>query len=90
MVSFMNLVESCFERPNDFKPERWIDDVDLVKDKRGFATFSVGRYFIRTIIAVMSRPCKLLMTILRALLVRGQEPGFDGTSNRHRRAAFEV
>lgn len=38
------LVESCFERPTEFVPERWYSKPDMVKNKNAFAPFSLGRY----------------------------------------------
>ncbi|KAI9702665.1 MAG: hypothetical protein M1820_006049 [Bogoriella megaspora] len=36
-------LESCFERSNEFIPERWYSRPELVKDKTAFAPFSLGR-----------------------------------------------
>lgn len=35
-------VESCFEKPLQFIPERWYSQPNLVKDKRAYAPFSQG------------------------------------------------
>ncbi|KAI0179154.1 cytochrome P450 [Hypoxylon sp. FL1284] len=35
-------LESAFPRPNEFIPERWYSQPELVRDKRAFAPFSVG------------------------------------------------
>lgn len=37
-------LESCFQKPLQFIPERWYSQSDLVKDKRAHAPFSQGRY----------------------------------------------
>lgn len=37
-----SIVESCFERPADFVPERWYSAPDMVKNKNAFAPFSLG------------------------------------------------
>ena len=36
--------ESCFEKANQFIPERWYSNPSMVKNKRAFAPFSQGRY----------------------------------------------
>lgn len=35
-------VKSCYDRPNDFVPERWYARPDMIKDDSGFAPFSIG------------------------------------------------
>lgn len=35
-------VESCFERAEDFVPERWYSKPHMVKNKNAFAPFSIG------------------------------------------------
>ncbi|KAG5767735.1 hypothetical protein H9Q72_004499 [Fusarium xylarioides] len=40
----LNRDERCFVRPNDFIPERWTTQPDLVRDASAFAPFSIGRY----------------------------------------------
>ncbi|KAL8833665.1 MAG: hypothetical protein Q9170_004151 [Blastenia crenularia] len=37
-------LESCFERPDEFLPERWCTEPDLVKDKSAFRPFGLGPY----------------------------------------------
>ena len=37
-------LESCFERANDFIPERWYERLEMVRNKRAFVPFSQGRY----------------------------------------------
>lgn len=41
----VNLVESAWEAPHDFCPERWYSRQDMIKDKRAFAPFGVGKGF---------------------------------------------
>ncbi|KAI5924848.1 putative cytochrome P450 monooxygenase [Camillea tinctor] len=36
--------EMAYERPDEFIPERWYSQPSLVKDKAGFAPFSIGPY----------------------------------------------
>ncbi|EED14653.1 cytochrome P450, putative [Talaromyces stipitatus ATCC 10500] len=36
-------LECAYEQPNDFIPERWYRRCELIKDKRAFAPFGVGR-----------------------------------------------
>lgn len=36
-------MNTCFERPDDFIPERWYSKPDMVKDKRAFAPFGIGK-----------------------------------------------
>lgn len=35
-------VESSYERPDDFIPERWYSKPEMVKNQAGFAPFSSG------------------------------------------------
>lgn len=35
-------MESCFERPEEFLPERWCTEPSLVKDKGAFRPFGLG------------------------------------------------
>lgn len=35
----------CFERPDEFIPERWTTQPELVKDGSAFAPFSMGECF---------------------------------------------
>ncbi|KAI4180677.1 MAG: hypothetical protein L6R41_007075 [Letrouitia leprolyta] len=37
-------LESCFERPEEFLPERWCTEPSLVKDKGAFRPFGLGPY----------------------------------------------
>ncbi|KEY67605.1 hypothetical protein S7711_08275 [Stachybotrys chartarum IBT 7711] len=36
--------ERCYEKPNDFVPERWYCQPELIKDNRSFLPFAQGRY----------------------------------------------
>ncbi|KAL8793202.1 MAG: hypothetical protein Q9195_004232 [Heterodermia aff. obscurata] len=38
-------LESCFERANEFIPERWYSRPEMIKDKIAFAPFALGRYY---------------------------------------------
>lgn len=38
----MNVDARCFKRPDEFIPERWTTQPDLVKDGSAFAPFSMG------------------------------------------------
>lgn len=38
-------LDSCYEQPGEFIPERWYPDSKLVKNKIGFAPFSAGMCF---------------------------------------------
>ncbi|KAL9134417.1 MAG: hypothetical protein Q9175_004399 [Cornicularia normoerica] len=40
----LSRLESCFESPNDFVPERWYSRPEMVKNKNAFAPFSLGRF----------------------------------------------
>uniref|UniRef100_A0A0C4DJ21 Uncharacterized protein n=1 Tax=Fusarium oxysporum (strain Fo5176) TaxID=660025 RepID=A0A0C4DJ21_FUSOF len=40
----LNRDERCFVRPNNFIPERWTTQPELVRDASAFAPFSIGRY----------------------------------------------
>jgi cytochrome P450 len=37
-------VECAFERPDEFIPERWYSRPELIKDKRAYAPFSIGKF----------------------------------------------
>lgn len=37
------LVESCFERATEFIPERWVEKPEMIKDKRAFNPFNLGK-----------------------------------------------
>lgn len=37
-------MESAFEKAREFIPERWTTRPEMIKDKRGFAAFSQGRF----------------------------------------------
>ncbi|KAM0812265.1 putative Cytochrome P450 [Seiridium cardinale] len=36
--------EDCFEKPNDFIPERWTTEPQMIKDKRAFMPWGTGPY----------------------------------------------
>jgi hypothetical protein len=38
-----SLVESAYEHPHDFIPERWYSQPQLIKDRRAFSPFGIGR-----------------------------------------------
>lgn len=38
------IVESAFEDPESFVPERWYSRPELIKDRRAFVPFGVGKY----------------------------------------------
>lgn len=40
--SHISLVESAFERANEFIPERWYSKPEMVKNKHAFAPFGMG------------------------------------------------
>lgn len=37
-------MESAFEKAHEFIPERWTTRPEMIRDKRGFAAFSQGRF----------------------------------------------
>ncbi|KAF8849089.1 cytochrome P450 [Acephala macrosclerotiorum] len=37
-------MESCFERADEFIPERWTTKPEMVKNRHGYSPFSIGRY----------------------------------------------
>ena len=40
----MNLSgEDCFERGNDFAPERWYEKPEMVRNKAAYAPFGTGK-----------------------------------------------
>ena len=38
----LKLVESCFEKPKDFIPERWYSKPEMIKNKDAYAPFALG------------------------------------------------
>jgi len=36
--------ERCYERPNEWVPERWYEKTEMVREKGAFAPFSLGPY----------------------------------------------
>ena len=36
--------EECFARPNEFIPERWYSQPELIKVRSAFAPFSLGKW----------------------------------------------
>ncbi|KAI1814977.1 cytochrome P450 [Poronia punctata] len=66
-------LESSYESPNQFIPERWTTRKELVKDGRGFAPFSLGKYSCIGKALAMSE-----MRFIIALLVKRFEIGFEG------------
>lgn len=43
-TSSLDTLDHCFERPEEFLPERWYKYPQMVRDKRGFAPFSQGTH----------------------------------------------
>lgn len=39
----LRLVETAYEEPHSFIPERWYSRPELVKDKRAFSPFGIGK-----------------------------------------------
>ncbi|KAE9369395.1 cytochrome P450 monooxygenase-like protein [Stipitochalara longipes BDJ] len=74
----MGRLESCYERAEEFLPERWTDRLELVLNKAAFMPFSLGTYScIGKQLALME------LRIVTARLVTqfdiGFAPGEDGT-----------
>ncbi|KUJ12976.1 cytochrome P450 [Mollisia scopiformis] len=71
-------LESCFERPTEFVPERWTTKGEMVRDRHGYAPFSIGRYN-----CVGQKLAMRNVSYLVALLVSKYDielaPGDDGT-----------
>ena len=42
LITNTEVAEECFIRPNDFIPERWYSQPELIKERRAFAPFSLG------------------------------------------------
>ena len=38
-------VETAFQDPTSFIPERWTSRPEMILDKRAFAPFGVGKYY---------------------------------------------
>jgi hypothetical protein len=39
----LEIVESCYEQADQWSPERWSTKPHMVKDKRAFAPFALGK-----------------------------------------------
>lgn len=40
-----DVAEKCYVRPNDFIPERWYSQPELIKSKNAYAPFSLGKHY---------------------------------------------
>ncbi|KAI1492457.1 putative cytochrome P450 monooxygenase [Biscogniauxia mediterranea] len=70
--------EAVYERPEEFIPERWYSQPSLVKDKAGFAPFSLGPY------GCIGRPLAQMQirTLMAQIVMRFDvefPPGQDGS-----------
>ena len=45
VLALISPVESCYDLPNDFVPERWYSKPEMIKDDTGFSPFSVGAFY---------------------------------------------
>ena len=67
----------AYQRPNEFLPERWYSQPDLVKYKQAFAPFSIGNYnCIGKPLAMMNMRITLMEMVHRFDI--GFAPGEDG------------
>ena len=48
-------LDSCFEAPEDFVPERWNERPEMVRDKTAWIPFNIGAYYFDS---STSRPCR--------------------------------
>ncbi|KAL6715385.1 hypothetical protein ACLMJK_006346 [Lecanora helva] len=72
-------LESCFERANDFVPERWYSKPNMVKNKGAFAPFASGRFgCVGKSLALME------LRYVTALLVSRYDVGFAPGKSGHR------
>lgn len=46
-VAYGEIVESCYEKPTEFIPERWGEKPEMVRDKSVFVPFSIGECFFK-------------------------------------------
>ncbi|KAL8964359.1 MAG: hypothetical protein Q9183_004505 [Haloplaca sp. 2 TL-2023] len=58
----LSRLETCFEQPHDFIPERWSTRPDLIKDKAPFAPFALGK-------PSLSSPPSLTLVLKRPILI---------------------
>jgi tryprostatin B 6-hydroxylase len=72
-------LESSYEKADQFVPERWTSRPEMVKDARGFAPFSQGRFNCVGKSLAMSE-----MRFVIALLIKKFEVGFWGNENGER------
>ena len=42
--------EDCFERGNDFVPERWYEKPEMVRNKAAYAPFGTGKNIIYSLL----------------------------------------
>ncbi|EAW10404.1 cytochrome P450 [Aspergillus clavatus NRRL 1] len=73
----MGRSELCYERADEFIPERWYKSPELIKDERAFAPFTIGPY------SCIGRPLALMnlrATVARLVITFDVEfaPGEDG------------
>jgi hypothetical protein len=50
-------VESCYERAEEFIPERWYSNPDMIKNKAGYAPFSLGMLSFSSRIVLATDTC---------------------------------
>lgn len=80
-----SVVESCFEQPNEFIPERWFSRPSLIKNKSAFAPFSIG-----TLSFFLSSLSQFLLTFPRPLFLRWQTACSNGNESCDRGASVQV
>lgn len=72
----LHRMESMWVRPNEFIPERWYSQPELILDKRAFAPFSYGaRYCLGKNIALVA--LRLVVAVLLQDYNVGFAPGYD-------------
>lgn len=71
-------VESCFVRPNEWIPERFDTEPELVKDTRSFLPFAQGMLIRNSIVPVQD-----LIFSYRSLYLPGQGCGDDRDVDSH-------
>lgn len=54
-------MESCFERPGEFLPERWCTAPHLVKDSAGFRPFGLGDTIQKKLHREVANNCRTVL-----------------------------
>lgn len=75
-------LESCFQRPQEFVPERWHERPEMLRDKNAWIPFNVGAFAIHQAISNFVQIYRVVkLTISRALWMCWSEYGVHGVKD---------